>query len=175
MEIHTALSKQPAVLLACSTLSTDTNMTGTWRRIQMLTGRGAFRDAVETILLENPFPATCGRVCFQFCEGACNRASFDDPVGIRYVERFLGDMALAEGWARVPLKEPETPRKAAVIGAGPAGAFPPPISWGSWAGHARFSRPQGSQAASCAGAFPPIDSQRTYSAVRWSASCGWGS
>ncbi|MBW2103587.1 MAG: NAD(P)-binding protein, partial [Deltaproteobacteria bacterium] len=124
MEIHTALSKQPAVLLACSTLSTDTNMTGTWRfvrpfhdektapcgaacpagediaRIQMLTGRGAFRDAVET---------------------ACNRASFDDPVGIRYVERFLGDMALAEGWARVPLKEPETPRKAAVIGAGPAG------------------------------------------------------
>ncbi|MBW1923990.1 MAG: FAD-dependent oxidoreductase [Deltaproteobacteria bacterium] len=145
MEIHTALSKQPAVLLACSTLSTDTNMTGTWRfvrpfhdektapcgaacpagediaRIQMLTGRGAFRDAVETILLENPFPATCGRVCFQFCEGACNRASFDDPVGIRYVERFLGDMALAEGWARVPLKEPETPRKAAVIGAGPAG------------------------------------------------------
>ena len=51
-------------------------------RIEMLSNQGRYQDAVETILLENPFPAVCGRVCFHPCETVCNRAGLDDPVAI---------------------------------------------------------------------------------------------
>ena len=62
-------------------------------RIEMLTSWGLLKDAWQTILNENPFPAICGRVCFHPCESACNRAGMDDPIAIHHLERFLGDAA----------------------------------------------------------------------------------
>lgn len=43
-----------------------------------------------------------GRVCYHSCEGACNRAKLDSPVGINSVERFLGDEAIKRHWKLVP-------------------------------------------------------------------------
>ena len=43
-------------------------------------------------------PAIHGRVCYHPCESGCNRAQVDQAVSIHSVERFLGDMALAENW-----------------------------------------------------------------------------
>jgi formate dehydrogenase beta subunit len=47
---------------------------------------------------DNPFPAIHGRVCYHPCESACNRADLDSAVSIHGVERYLGDMAIEQGW-----------------------------------------------------------------------------
>jgi NADPH-dependent glutamate synthase beta subunit-like oxidoreductase len=126
-------------------LSTQGNKTGSWRfarprydektspcsaacpagediaRIEMLATQGLFKEAWETILLENPFPSVCGRVCFHPCEDLCNRREFDAAVAIHSLERFLADTAIRYGIK--PDLEKRTPRKQkiAVVGAGPAG------------------------------------------------------
>ena len=61
-----------------------------------------------------------GRVCYHPCEDSCNRAFVDSPVSIHAVERFLGDMALAENW--VPsVVGAASGKRVLVVGAGPSG------------------------------------------------------
>ncbi|MFQ5691366.1 MAG: NAD(P)-binding protein [Gemmatimonadota bacterium] len=80
---------------------------------------GRYREAWETLVRDNPFPAVHGRVCYHPCEDACNRAEVDEAVNIHAVERFLGDRALAEGW---PLPAPPADgKRVLVVGAGPSG------------------------------------------------------
>jgi NADPH-dependent glutamate synthase beta subunit-like oxidoreductase len=81
---------------------------------------GRYRAAFERLVAENPLPATHGRVCYHPCESACNRGSLDAPVSIHAVERFLGDLAIAEGWP-VPAAAAATGKSVLVIGAGPSG------------------------------------------------------
>ncbi len=81
---------------------------------------GDLERAWESLIWENPFPAITGRVCHHPCEDACNRAKFDDALGIHSVERFLGDHALREA-KRVPKLREFQSTSIAVIGAGPAG------------------------------------------------------
>ncbi len=90
-------------------------------RIEMLASRGEYLQAWRTILLENPFPGSCGRVCFHPCEGACNRDEFDAPVAINALERFLDDQAWAAGSAAELTPRAATGRRIAIAGAGPAG------------------------------------------------------
>ncbi len=80
---------------------------------------GDYRRAWETLMADNPLPATHGRVCYHPCETACNRAEMDASVSIHAVERFLGDMATHEGWT-VPMA-PATGKRVLVVGAGPSG------------------------------------------------------
>lgn len=80
-----------------------------------------FREAWETIVAVNPFPAITGRVCHHPCEQACNRGSYDEAISIHDVERFLGDMAIAEGWTYPVTAPAAAAPKIAVVGAGPAG------------------------------------------------------
>ncbi len=81
---------------------------------------GRFREAWETILQDNPLPAVHGRVCYHPCETDCNRKNLDGTVSIHAVERFLGDMALSEGW--VPsIDAKATGKRILVVGAGPSG------------------------------------------------------
>jgi len=81
---------------------------------------GAYREAWEILVRDNPLPGVHGRVCYHPCENACNRGSVDSPVSIHSVERFLGDLAVKENW---PLKidAPETGKRVLVVGAGPCG------------------------------------------------------
>ena len=81
---------------------------------------GRWREAWEILTAENPMPAVHGRVCYHPCESGCNRGEVDAPVSIHAVERFLGDMANAEGWAFRP-DRPPTGRRVLVVGAGPSG------------------------------------------------------
>jgi NADPH-dependent glutamate synthase beta subunit-like oxidoreductase len=81
---------------------------------------GRYREAWETILRDNPFPAVHGRVCYHPCESHCNRGELDSAVSIHAVERFLGDLATAQGW-RPPAPEPATGRRVLVVGGGPSG------------------------------------------------------
>jgi len=79
-----------------------------------------YRAAWEQIMAHNPFPAIMGRACYHPCETACNRAKLDEPVSIHAVERFLGDLAIREGF-RVEVSAPPSGKRVLVIGAGPSG------------------------------------------------------
>jgi NADPH-dependent glutamate synthase beta subunit-like oxidoreductase len=81
---------------------------------------GEYERAWRALTENNPLPAIMGRVCYHPCEGACNRASLDEAVGINSVERFLGDEALRRGWKFAPPKE-ESGKRVLVVGAGPSG------------------------------------------------------
>ena len=81
---------------------------------------GRYRDAWEILVRDNPMPAVHGRVCYHPCEDSCNRAELDEPVSIHAVERFLGDMALEEGWTLGP-DAPPSGKRVMVVGAGPSG------------------------------------------------------
>ncbi len=79
-----------------------------------------FRGAWEILTRHNPFPAVAGRICHHPCEAACNRAGFDGSLAICRLERYVGDRALAEGWAFAPIESPRKER-IAVVGGGPSG------------------------------------------------------
>jgi 2-oxoacid:acceptor oxidoreductase delta subunit (pyruvate/2-ketoisovalerate family) len=81
---------------------------------------GAYEQAWRTIMLDNPFPAVVGRVCYHPCTTACNRGELDEAVGINSVERFLGDEALRRSWAP-PEPAGASGRRVLVVGAGPSG------------------------------------------------------
>jgi NADPH-dependent glutamate synthase beta subunit-like oxidoreductase/Pyruvate/2-oxoacid:ferredoxin oxidoreductase delta subunit len=68
----------------------------------------------------NPFPAVMGRVCPAPCESGCNRNQVEENVGINSVEHFVGNWALANNMA-FDGPGPETGKKVAIIGGGPAG------------------------------------------------------
>ena len=80
---------------------------------------GDYEAAWRQIMEDNPLPATMGRVCYQPCEGACNRAHLDEAVGINSVERFLGDQALKYGWSIAAGKP--SGKRVMIVGAGPGG------------------------------------------------------
>jgi NADPH-dependent glutamate synthase beta subunit-like oxidoreductase len=81
-----------------------------------------YLDGYLTILQDNPMPSVTGRVCYHPCETACNRAAHDEPIGIRGVERFLGDFGL--NLADNPIASDLPPlngKKVAIVGSGPGG------------------------------------------------------
>ncbi|HEU0025367.1 MAG TPA: NAD(P)-binding protein [Thermoleophilaceae bacterium] len=72
------------------------------------------------IMEDNPFPAIMGRVCYHPCETSCNRGQLDEAVGINSVERFLGDLAIEQGWT-VDVEAEPSGKRVLVVGAGPSG------------------------------------------------------
>ncbi|MCB0881416.1 MAG: NAD(P)-binding protein [Thermoleophilia bacterium] len=81
---------------------------------------GDYEGAWRVIMADNPLPAIMGRVCYHPCQTDCNRAQIDEAVGINAVERFLGDLAIREGW-RVTVDAEPTGRRVLIVGAGPSG------------------------------------------------------
>ncbi|NJD87410.1 MAG: NADPH-dependent glutamate synthase [Betaproteobacteria bacterium] len=81
-----------------------------------------YQGAYDIITDTNLLPSVCGRVCPQEsqCEGVCTVGDTLEPVAIGRLERFVGDMAIKEGWANVPYIEPSGYR-VGIVGAGPAG------------------------------------------------------
>ncbi|HWJ80596.1 MAG TPA: NAD(P)-binding protein [Nocardioides sp.] len=83
-------------------------------------GGEGYERAWRQIMVDNPFPAIMGRVCYHPCETVCNRGQLDEAVGINSVERFVGDEAIRQGWT-VSVDVPATGRRVLVVGAGPSG------------------------------------------------------
>jgi glutamate synthase (NADPH/NADH) small chain len=80
--------------------------------------------AAMKIRERNSLPAVCGRVCPQEdqCEIACVLHKKGKPIAIGRLERFLGDWALSpEGTCPTPVLPPQTGKRVAVVGSGPAG------------------------------------------------------
>jgi NADH-quinone oxidoreductase subunit F len=84
-------------------------------------------EAFESVVMDNPLPASTGRVCQHPCDNRCRRTNVDKAVNIRDVHRFIADSiyesdrypALMERIAAKKLAP--TGKKLAVVGAGPAG------------------------------------------------------
>lgn len=86
---------------------------------------GEFAASARKLRETNSLPAVCGRVCPQEsqCEQVCNVAKTTGvPVAIGNLERFAADLAMRSGtFASLERMAAPTGRKAAVVGAGPAG------------------------------------------------------
>jgi 2-oxoacid:acceptor oxidoreductase delta subunit (pyruvate/2-ketoisovalerate family) len=81
---------------------------------------GSYETAWRQLVVDNPFPAVMGRICYHPCESSCNRAQLDEAVGINSIERFLGDLAIERGWS-LPSPGVDTNKRVLVVGAGPSG------------------------------------------------------
>ncbi|MCJ7605685.1 MAG: FAD-dependent oxidoreductase [Dehalococcoidales bacterium] len=85
-----------------------------------LIGEGKYQEALAIIREKVPFPGTLGRVCIHPCEEACRRSALNDPISIRFMKRFVADRDAGE-WKKYSRHLPETGKKVAVVGSGPAG------------------------------------------------------
>lgn len=83
--------------------------------------KGRLQEAARIILDSNPIPAITGRVCPAYCESTCNRNTFDGSVGIRCVERAIGDYILERAEEFYLPPSAETGKRVGIVGSGPAG------------------------------------------------------
>jgi heterodisulfide reductase subunit A-like polyferredoxin len=80
---------------------------------------GRYREAIEIIMEDLPFPGVLGRICPHRCEKSCRRLELDEAISIRELKRVAAD--------NVDLKDIPVPKitprdeKVAIIGSGPAG------------------------------------------------------
>lgn len=86
-----------------------------------MASQGRYKEALELIKKENPFPAVCGRICPRNCESACTRSDLDEPLAVDEIKKFIADQDLNEAHRFIPEQRAMRPEKIAVIGAGPAG------------------------------------------------------
>ncbi len=88
---------------------------------------GKYREALQLIKRENPFPAVCGRICNRRCEDACTRGTIDRAVSIDAVKKFIAEQDLKAEHRFVPdivigsNLQKSWDQKIAIIGGGPAG------------------------------------------------------
>ncbi|MCP5061391.1 MAG: NADPH-dependent glutamate synthase [Ignavibacteriae bacterium] len=88
---------------------------------------GDFQDAVDVIKDASLLPSICGRVCPQEsqCQLTCTvgiaMKDVDKSVAIGRLERFAADWEREQGTVKVPEVKPETGKKVAIVGSGPAG------------------------------------------------------
>ncbi len=89
-------------------------------RYVQLAAEGKYGEAIAVVREKLPFPGIVGRACFAMCESACRRGALDDPLSIRTLKRVADDNDTGL-WRRNSKQLPPTGRRAAIIGAGPAG------------------------------------------------------
>ena len=92
-----------------------------------LAAQGKYREALQLIKRENPFPAVCGRICNRRCEDACTRGTVDQAVAIDEVKRFIAQQDLDAATRFVPEKVRSTSRS--LSSAAARRACPAPITW----------------------------------------------
>ena len=90
-----------------------------------MASEGKYREALELIKRDNPFPAVCGAICKKYCEEQCTRGTVDDPLAIDDIKQFIAAQDLKAEYRYVPpmvspTREP-IDKKIAIIGSGPAG------------------------------------------------------
>jgi NADH-quinone oxidoreductase subunit F len=84
-------------------------------------------DAFLSVVMDNPLPASTGRVCQHPCDNRCRRHTVDAAVNMRDVHRYIADSIYQSDRFDALVKRviehrlPPTDRKVAVVGAGPTG------------------------------------------------------
>ena len=96
-------------------------------RFLQLYKEGRLDDAFLSVIMDNPLPASTGRVCQHPCDNRCRRQTVDEAVNMREVHRLIADNVLLtdafdEMAAKIVARRlTASGRKVAVVGAGPAG------------------------------------------------------
>jgi NADPH-dependent glutamate synthase beta subunit-like oxidoreductase len=86
-----------------------------------LIARGENVKGMELLMETLPFPGILGRICSQPCEAVCYRKELEgEAVAIRALKRYLAD-SVAEDDIPFPHIAPESGKRVAVVGSGPAG------------------------------------------------------
>lgn len=80
-----------------------------------------FVGAIQTVKKDIPLPAILGRICSAPCEKVCRRKQVDDTVSICLLKRFVADLDLNSVAPYKPECTPDTGKKVAIVGSGPAG------------------------------------------------------
>jgi NADH-quinone oxidoreductase subunit F len=96
-------------------------------RFLQLLKEDRLEDAFVSVVLDNPLPASTGRVCQHPCDNRCRRTGIDEAVNMREVHRHIADTifesdrydAMVERVKEHQAKP--TGKKVAVVGAGPTG------------------------------------------------------
>jgi NADH-quinone oxidoreductase subunit F len=84
-------------------------------------------DAFLSVVMDNPLPASTGRVCQHPCDNRCRRAGIDEAVNMRDVHRYIADSIYGSGRYDEMIERvlehrfPPTGKKVAIVGAGPTG------------------------------------------------------
>jgi glutamate synthase (NADPH/NADH) small chain len=88
-----------------------------------LVNQGKLFEAAELSHQTNSLPEMCGRICPQdrLCEGACTLNDGIGAVSIGAIEKYITDEAFKQGWTPDMSNVVRTPKRVAIIGAGPAG------------------------------------------------------
>nr|WP_314462016.1 FAD-dependent oxidoreductase [uncultured Clostridium sp.] len=81
---------------------------------------GKYEEAAAVVREKAPFPKSLGLVCMRFCESACRRKEVNGAVSIRELKRFAAEQD-TQRWKEKSVFKPQTGKKVAVVGAGPAG------------------------------------------------------
>jgi NADH-quinone oxidoreductase subunit F len=96
-------------------------------RFLQLYKEGRLEEAFESVVMDNPLPASTGRVCQHPCDNRCRRHTVDEAVNMREVHRIIADSIFrSDGFEEMAnriaaRRRPLTGRKVAVVGAGPTG------------------------------------------------------
>jgi len=82
-----------------------------------------FDDSLKATRQTMPLAHTCGRVCPHPCEDACRRTNLDASISIMALKRLGADYETDHGFGffHPAEKKPDTGKKVAIVGAGPAG------------------------------------------------------
>ncbi len=82
---------------------------------------GLYDMAIETIKEHIALPAVTGYICPAPCEKACRRGQIDSPIAVRLIKRCAAELDLSKNTPYNPAVLFGSGKKAAVVGAGPAG------------------------------------------------------
>jgi heterodisulfide reductase subunit A-like polyferredoxin len=88
--------------------------------VELISNR-KFKEALDLIRENNPFPAICGRVCHHPCEEECLRSRVDESIAIRNLKRFAADYIIEHGEDKPETLKSNRKEIIAVVGAGPSG------------------------------------------------------
>ncbi|MBN8218141.1 MAG: (2Fe-2S)-binding protein [Spirochaetes bacterium] len=89
------------------------------RMIRAIAG-GDLDEAIRVVKKDIALPSVVGRICPAPCEKICRRKQHDEAVSICLLKRWSADGDRHRG-SQTPPKAPPTGKRAAVVGAGPAG------------------------------------------------------
>lgn len=96
-------------------------------RFLQLVKEGRLDEAFESVIMDNPLPASTGRVCQHPCQNQCRRAGIDAPVAMREVHRYIADQVFDSDHLETMTERllarqlPPTGKRVAVVGSGPSG------------------------------------------------------
>jgi glutamate synthase (NADPH/NADH) small chain len=83
---------------------------------------GDYERGLKLLYETNPFSQICGKVCTRKCETTCAASHEGDPIAIRWLKRHITEQVPFERYRDIiGGPAPETGRRIAIIGAGPAG------------------------------------------------------